>query len=117
LESLIALKDYQSANEEIKATIALLEQDRSRITEDANRNSYFDLAQSTYDLAVDFTYFNLQDSNAAFGYSEVARARSLLDLVLVGSEVVKTVGGMDVRVGGVVRPLTLDEIQRQLPDH
>lgn len=117
LDSLIALKDYQSANEEIKATIALLEQDRSRITEDTNRNSYFDLAQSTYDLAVDFTYFTLQNTNAAFDYSEASHARSLLDLVSTGGEVVNSRGGMDVRVGKVVRPLALDEIQQRLPDH
>lgn len=117
LESLIALKDYPAASEEIKTTIALLEQDRSRIIEDANRNSYFDLAQSTYDLAVDFTYFSLQDSKTAFGYSEASHARSLLDLVSAGGEVVNSRGGMDVRVGRVVRPLALDEIQRQLPDH
>ena len=117
LESLIALKDYQAANEEIKSTIALLEQDRSRITEDANRNSYFDLAQSTYDLAVDFTYFTLQNSEAAFGYSEASHARSLLDLVSAGGEVVNSRGGMDVRVGKVVRPLAVDEIQHRLPEH
>lgn len=117
LESLIALKDYQAATEEIKSTINLLEQDRSRITEDANRNSYFDLAQSTYDLAVDFTYFTLQNSDAAFGYSEASHARSLLDLVSAGGEVVNSRGEMDVRVGKVVRPLTLDEIRQRLPDH
>lgn len=117
LESLIALNDRQSANEEIKTTIALLEQDRSRIMEDANRSSYFDLAQSTYDLAVDFTYFSLQDGKAAFEYSEASHARSLLDLVSSGGEVVNGRGGMDIRAGRVVRPLTLDEIQRRLPDH
>ena len=117
LESLIALRDYPAARDEIKTAIGVLETDRTRITEDANRHSYFDLAQSTYDLAVDFTYFTVQDSAAAFGYSEASHARSLLDLVSAGGEVVNSRGGVDVRVGGVVRPLTLSEIQRQLPDH
>jgi CHAT domain-containing protein len=117
LESLIALKDYDAAGEEIKSTIDLLEQDRTRITEDANRNSYFDLAQSTYDLAVDFNYFVLQNSEAAFAYSEASHARSLLDLVSTGGEVVNGRGGMDVRVSKVVRPLSLAEIQQRLPEH
>lgn len=117
LDSLIALGNYPAANEEIKTAMGILEKDRTRITEDANRNSYFDLAQSTYDLAVDFTYFNLHDSKTAFDYSEASHARSLLDLVSAGGEVLNSRVGMDVRVGGVVRPLTLDEIQRQLPDH
>jgi CHAT domain-containing protein/tetratricopeptide (TPR) repeat protein len=116
LESLIALKDHQAASEEIKTAIGILEKDRTRIREDTNRNTYFDLAQSTYDLAVHFAYFSLQDSAVAFSYSEASHARSLLDLVSAGGEVVNSRGGMDVRVGGVVRPLTLSEIQRQLPD-
>lgn len=116
LEALIALHDDRAAGEEIKTTIALLEQDRSRIMEDANRNSYFDLAQNTYDLAVNFTYFNLQDSQAAFAYSEASHARSLLDMVSTGGQVVNSRGGMDVRVGRAVRPLALNEIQNRLPD-
>lgn len=117
LESLIALESYPAAGEEIKTAIGILEEDRTRITEDVNRNSYFDLAQSTYDLAVDFTYFRLHDSDAAFAYSEASHARSLLDLISAGGEVVNSRGGMDVRVGRVVRPLTLDEIQHRMPEH
>ena len=116
LQSLIALKDHQAAKKAIETTISLLEQDRSRILEDGNRSSYFDLAQSTYDLAVDFTYFQLQDNDAAFGYAEASHGRSLLDLVSSGGEVVNSRAGMDVRVGPVVQPLALAEIKRRLPD-
>src|SRR6185503_20042212 len=73
--------------------------------------------QSTYDLAIDFTYFRLHDSDAAFAYSEASHARSLLDLISAGGEVVNSRGGMDVRVGRVVRPMTLDEIQHRMPEH
>jgi CHAT domain-containing protein len=117
LQSLIALRDHEAARAEIEITLALLEQDRSRIVEDGNRSSYFDLAQSTYDLAVDFTYFELQDRDTAFTYAEASHARSLLDLVSSGGEVVNSRAGIDVRAGPVIQPLALAEIQRRLPDH
>lgn len=116
LQSLIALQNHQGAKQAIETTISLLEQDRSRILEDGNRSSYFDLAQSTYDLAVDFTYFQLQDHDAAFGYAEASHGRSLLDLVSSGGEVINSRAGMDVRVGPVVQPLALAEIKHHLPD-
>lgn len=116
LQSLIALKDERAIVEQINTSISLLEQDRPRILEDANRNNYFDLAQSTYDLAIDFTYSHLNDSRAAFSYSEASHARSLLDLVFAGGKVVTNREGPDVRVSGVARPLSLSEIQRRLPE-
>lgn len=116
LQTLIGLKDDLAVGEEINTSISLLEQDRPRILEDGNRNNYFDLAQSTYDLAIDFTYSNLRDSRAAFSYSEASHARSLLDLVLAGGEVVAKRQGPEVRVSGVARPLSLSEIQQRLPD-
>ncbi|HEX8087738.1 MAG TPA: CHAT domain-containing protein, partial [Blastocatellia bacterium] len=116
LQSLIGLKDERAVVEQIKTSVSLLEQDRPRILEDSNRNNYFDLAQDTYDLAIDFTYSHLNDSRAAFDYSEASRARSLLDLLLAGGDVVTSREGPDVRVSGVARSLSLAEIQRRLPE-
>ena len=117
LETLLALKDEPAIGEEIKTATELLEEDRSRITEDASRDRYFDPAQSTYDLAIDFTYSKLHDQRSAFSFSEASRARSLLDLVSAGGQVVKKQEGVDIRVNAVSRPLALDEIQRRLPEH
>ncbi|HEU4389773.1 MAG TPA: CHAT domain-containing tetratricopeptide repeat protein, partial [Blastocatellia bacterium] len=117
LETLVAMKDKPAIDGEIKTLLSVLEDDRSRITEDANRGSYFDLAQESYDLAIDFTYSNLHDSRVAFGYSEASHARSLLDLLSTGGEVVNVRDGLDVRASAVSRPLALDEIQRRLPEH
>ncbi|HJQ67766.1 MAG TPA: CHAT domain-containing tetratricopeptide repeat protein [Blastocatellia bacterium] len=116
LQSLIGLGDERAIVEQINTSISLLEEDRPRILEDGNRNNYFDLAQETYDLAIDFTYSHLNDSRAAFAYSEASRARSLLDLVLAGGKVVTGRQGPEVRVSGVARPLSLAEIQRRLPE-
>ena len=116
LQSLIALNDEQAISEEIKTSISLLESDRPRILEESNRNSYFDLAQSTYDLAIDFTLAHLHDSRTAFNYSEASHGRSLLDLLTAGGKVITSGAGPDVRVDGVAHPLNLTDIQRRLPE-
>lgn len=115
LQSLIALNDERAVGEEINTSISLLEADRPRILEDSNRSHFFDLAQSTYDLAIGFTYSRLNDHRAAFGYAEASHARSLLDLVLAGGKVISGRAGPEVRVNGVTRPFSLADIQRRLP--
>ncbi len=116
LQSLIGLKDEQAIGAEINTCLSLLEQDRTRILEDSNRSNYFDLGQSTYDLAIDFTYFQLNDSRLAFSYSESSHARSLLDLVIAGGKIITDRDRADVRVNAVARPLSVAEIQQRLPD-
>jgi CHAT domain-containing protein len=115
LLSLIGLKDYGGIGAEIKTAISLLEKDRPKILDDSNRNSYFDHAQSIYDLAIDYTYSHLQDTRTAFTYSEASHARSLLDMVYAGGNVVTNQKAPDVRISQVTRPLEVTEIQKHLP--
>jgi CHAT domain-containing protein/tetratricopeptide (TPR) repeat protein len=117
LQALAALKDDRAIGEEIKASISLLEQDRPRILEDGNRNSFFNSVQGTYDLAIDFAYSHLNDIRAAFNYSESSHARSLLDLVSAGGEVINGKEGSDIHSRGVTQSLSLAEIQQRLPEH
>lgn len=116
LQTLIGLNDERAIEEQIKTSINLLEQDRLRILEDGNRNRYFDLAQSTYDIAADFAYSRSNDTRVAFEYSEGSRARSLLDLMHAGGRVVAGREGPALRVKGLAQPLNLAEIQRRLPE-
>jgi CHAT domain-containing protein len=116
LQSLIGLNDERAIAEEIKTSITLLEQDRLRIVEDGNRNRYFDLAQATYDIAIDFAYSRSKDTKAAFEYAEASRARSLLDLMHAGGSVIAARDGVLVRVNRLARPLSLAEIQSRLPE-
>ena len=116
LQTLLGLKDKSAAEEEIGTSIRILERDRPKIREDENRTSYFDLAQSTYDLAIDFAYFQKNDSRQALEIAEASRARSLLDLLL-GGKVVAGRNGAELKVDRSTRSLRLNEIQRRLPQN
>jgi CHAT domain-containing protein len=79
--SYVALGDDQLAAQELNTTLGLLEQYRTRIVENDNRNKFFDSEQSVFDLAIDFAYKKLKNKEQAFDYSEDSRARSLFDLL------------------------------------
>jgi len=117
LQAMIGIKDDSAVQHEIETAIAVLEQDRSKILEEEDRNSYFELAQGTYNLAIDFAYRHLADKQAAFEYSELSHARSLLDLMAGGGEVVTGRNEPGLRAGKLARPLSLREIQERLPEN
>jgi CHAT domain-containing protein len=103
------------AEAELKITLKLIEDYRSKIVEDNNRNEFFDSEQDLYDLAIDFAYSKKDDPLTAFDYSEASRARSLLDLDNPGSSVIVRADAPDLRLPFVSQPLKLAEIQQQMP--
>jgi len=112
----ITLKDDPSAWEELKTTLDLAERYRSTIVEGDNRNSFFDIQQSVYDLAIDFAYSRLNDSQKAFQYSEDSRSRSLLDSVTGHTDISSEKQGPDITFESVAQPLTLKQIQERMAD-
>jgi CHAT domain-containing protein len=115
LLSLIGLNDNEAAELEVKAAVELIEQYRSKILEESNRNGFFDLAQSIYDAAIAFSYTQMNNITQAFYYAESSHARSLLDLMKTNSRVVSYENNPDLEVDASTPPLTLLEIQQQLP--
>ena len=67
--------------DELQTTLGLLKKYRSKISEDDDKSTFFDVEQSTYDLAIDFEYSRMNNPQKAFEYSEESRSRSLLDLI------------------------------------
>jgi CHAT domain-containing protein len=116
LACFISQGDYSSAREELNVTLDLIEKSRAKILESDERNSFFSGEQSVYDLAIDFAFSTLHDSEKAFSYSEQSRARSLLDLMNTESQVVMRNGSPSLRFSSVYRPLDLKTIQQRLPD-
>ncbi|MCI0391595.1 MAG: CHAT domain-containing protein [Acidobacteria bacterium] len=108
-------REIAAADEEIRNVLNLFDDRRGKILEDSNRSSFFDSEQGIYDLAVDFAYTELQPQKA-FEYSEMSRARSLLDAVGAGSRRVIDAAAMELRLSEVSRPVGLEEIQRRMPD-
>lgn len=108
----IKQKNDSQANAELQTTLSLIANNRSTIFEVENRNKFFDVEQSVYDLGIEHAY-EQKDRLTAFGYSEDSRARSLLDLMLGGNF---KRGSGDGETSEVVDPLQLTEIQQKLPE-
>lgn len=116
LSCYIALKDDPSAKKEIQTALGFLEKFRSKVLEGDNRNSFFNLEQSVYDLAMDFEYSRMNDAQKAFEYSEESRARSLLDLMNADARVSIDKKDPELIFRSVSAPLKPAQITERLPE-
>jgi CHAT domain-containing protein/lipoprotein NlpI len=112
----LAQRDDAPASEELQIVLRLFEENRGKITEERQRDIYFDNEQSVYDLAIDFESSRADDPRRAFEYSELSRARTLLDLLRGGGQVIEKEYGPDLRARSGAVPLSLPEIQERMPD-
>lgn len=103
------------AKAELQNTLDQTEKYRDTIVESENRNGFFELEQSAYDLAIDFEYSRMNDPEKAFAHSEESRARSLLDSVN-GHASISENKDPDLTFKQVSRPLSLSQIQARLPE-
>lgn len=101
--------------EELAAVLDLYEKFRSQILEEQTRNAFFDQEQSVYDLAVDFEHSRNNHQNA-FEMAEKSKARSLLNLFQTKISTGKSEKESTGRFNHAARPLSLEEIQRRLPE-
>ena len=115
LLTLIALNDDAAAETELGVVLPLFEQYRPKIAEESNRNKFFDTGQNTYDLAIDFEYSRMKNTEKAFAHAEACRARSLLDLMATSSRV-DDQGLFDLRVKALTESLSISEIQKRMPE-
>lgn len=111
----MAQKEVALVREELPLVLASYEEQREKISEEGNRNSFFDKEQDVYDLAIDFAHFSLGDLRQSFEYSETSRSRSLLDASLAGWQMRERAETPELRFAGTARPAGLDEIRRQMP--
>jgi len=104
-------RDYSSARTELEKALELFERDHRSINDDKLRTSFFETGQDIYRLGIELSVTVQQDYQQAFRYSELGRARSLLDLMQPTSEPsLKSIA--DVAAN---HPLTLSQIRDQIP--
>jgi CHAT domain-containing protein len=108
--------DDRAAGEELQTVLRLFKRYRSKITSDNQRNSFFDKQQDIYDLAIRYQFERVRNPVMAFKYSEEGRARSLLELLERGGEVLNKGGEHELSLSAHTRPLSLAEIQSGLPE-
>src|SRR6185369_2156010 len=73
----VALKDSANFEAQLPTVLEEFEIQREDIFEEHNRNVFFDREQNVYDFAIDHE-FQKHDYPSALNYSELSRARSLL---------------------------------------
>lgn len=108
--------DAAATEEELKQIIDLYEEHRKNIEDESSRNSFFDNEQGIYDIAIEYAYFKQQNVRRAFDFSEMSRARSLLDTIDLPPERLPEGKLPNLRIPYSIQPMNLGQIQSRLPD-
>ena len=95
----IALKNDDAVRQEMPELIKIFDDNRQKISIEADRNVFFNNEQSVYDIAADYAFSQTGNSEQAFEYEENSRARSLLNLI----------------ENSPSQPLSLNEIRQRIP--
>lgn len=95
----VALKNDSAVKTEMPVLFQMFDDNRQKIIEESDRNVFFDNEQTVYDIAADYSFTQLNDSEQAFNYTENSRARSLLNLI----------------ENNPSKPLLLSEIRAEIP--
>jgi CHAT domain-containing protein len=111
----IAQGDVAAAKEDLARVLSDYEDQRQRIVEESNRNSFFDQEQNIYDVAIDFAYAH-SSAKDAFDYSERSRGRSLLDSSTKDWQEADNAGVPEPRFLSALKPASLDQLQKDLPE-
>jgi len=111
----LAVGDISSGQRQLDRVLELLERHRTKILQQSSRNSFFDSEQSVYDIAIDFADASLGQPEQAFNYSELSRARSLLDSATVARQITTEFNLPEESLSDSTRPLTFAELQPRIP--
>jgi CHAT domain-containing protein/cytochrome c-type biogenesis protein CcmH/NrfG len=114
LQCYMANSDHEAVESELRRVLDLSEQYRSKITVESQRNSFYDLEQGVYDLAVTHE-LNVNDKIKGFEYSEESKGRSLLDAVQRGAAVRGKGADVEVKLHAVSRSLSATEVMNKMP--
>jgi CHAT domain-containing protein/lipopolysaccharide biosynthesis regulator YciM len=116
LLSYVARGDDSATEAELRSVLEIFEQYRLKLNRESQRNTFFDVEQSVYDLAIDFAHSRRHDPQQAFEYSELSRARSLLDAMRRSGQAAETENDHELHLPSTSAPLSLADIQRRMPE-
>jgi CHAT domain-containing protein len=114
LLTFVALQDDGKTQQELDTILSSLEQYRADINEEGQRNSFFETQQEIYDAAIHFAYQRRHDPQTAFHYSELNRARTLLDALRQSREIGEA-ADHEIKFSSVSTPVSLSVLQAALP--
>jgi CHAT domain-containing protein len=108
------MKNYPQVQESLASVFDLFEKYRSKILEQQNRDSFFKSQQSIYDTGIYYELKLAQNSDEAFNYSELSRARSLLDAISNGKQTLSA-DEPNATLPTVSKPLKVSTIRQRMP--
>ncbi|HEX5874843.1 MAG TPA: tetratricopeptide repeat protein, partial [Pyrinomonadaceae bacterium] len=111
----LAQKDDARAQNEIAITLQQIEKYRQKIREETQRNTFFEIEQRVYDLAIDFEA-SRNNPNQAFEYLQQSRARSLLDQLNSGANNSDGDKNLENLLSTVTQPESAATIKEKLPE-
>ncbi len=111
----LATRSDAEIENELHVLLRTFEEHRARILEEQNRNAFFDREQSVYDLAIGYEWEKGRYEQA-FDYSEMSRARSLLDALQTGTNATKTTADFGAVFSSATKPSSLQILQSRIPE-
>ena len=120
--------DLVSAGEDLKAGLVEIDRRRRELTTPEQRRRLLEQARQLFDAAVSLFGQRLGDKAAAYHFAELGRSRSLLEAVAGGAQIDRpgpsrsaqpspsTANSHPTAAPAALRPLTLDETRRLLPE-
>lgn len=112
----IAQNDVPRTEQEIATILPLIEEYRKQISEENNRNSFFETEQNVYDTVIDFEVSRLNNPERAFQYLQESRGRSLLDLLKKDAAAVDNALDPEIISHSVAQPESEEAIKENLPE-
>lgn len=110
-----AIGNYDKAEADLKSGIEAFESQRSKITDERYRLSFFEEPQAVYEDMIKLQINQRQRLDVAFDYVELARSRALLDAIDGRAKAIKLDKRQDLQLEGTAKPFTLSQVQKALP--
>jgi CHAT domain-containing protein len=113
----LELANNTSFQDELPIVFKLFENNRTKILEEQNRNSFFENEQDIYDLATEYEFQKENFANA-FDYAEESRSRSLLDIQNSLAKISTEEKQPEIKFSAnFSQPLKLKQIQLEMPEN
>lgn len=111
----VSLNNDAEVERQISETLNLAEKYREQISDEQERNSFFNNQQNIYDIAV-ANEFKHGRYEQAYNYLETSNSRSLLDWLEKGATAQEDKKNLEIIFNENAKPLQLHDIRAQIPE-
>jgi CHAT domain-containing protein/tetratricopeptide (TPR) repeat protein len=101
---------------ELNSVLQIFDSYRASLKRESQRNTFFNVEQNVYDLAMDFAWSRKRDPEQGLHYSELSRGRSLLDAMQKNLLNPQFDDDIEMPLPAAAFPLSVSEIKQRTPD-